>query len=238
MCSSDLAMGGAIALVGSGEYLQGMAEVEAALIDDAVRRGKPRTYVQLPTAAGREGDARLNYWRDLGASQGDRLGVRTIFLPVLNRKDADDESLAAQLDSAGLVYLSGGDPRYLAETLVGTRVGRAIAAHWRSGGALAGCSAGAMILGDEVSSFRFSAGAPTPGLNLLPGVRVIPHFRRMFGWAFGASPASATVIGIEDMTALVRFGESREWFVMGAGRVHVLQGTAKGSYHQGNIVSL
>ena len=34
---------GAIALVGSGEYLPGMAEVEAALLEDAVRRGKART---------------------------------------------------------------------------------------------------------------------------------------------------------------------------------------------------
>jgi cyanophycinase len=186
---------GAIALVGSGEYLPGMAEVEAALLDDAVRRGKARTYVQLPTAAGREGGKSLEYWRALGASQGERIGVATTFLPVLTRADADDAALAAQIEGAGLVYLSGGDPRYLAQTLVGTRVGRAIESHWRSGGALAGCSAGAMVMGDAVTSFRLTGGEPTPALNLLPGLRVIPHYRRLFGWAFGAPPAGARPLG-------------------------------------------
>jgi len=231
-------MDGAIALVGSGEYLPGMAEVEAALLDDAVHRGKARTYVQLPTAAGREGGKSLEYWRALGASQGERIGVATTFLPVLTRADADDAALAAQIEGAGLVYLSGGDPRYLAETLVGTRVGRAIESHWRSGGALAGCSAGAMVMGDAVPSFRLAGGEPTPALNLLPGLRVIPHYRRLFGWAFGAPPPGAVLLGIEEMTALVRLSGSTEWRVMGAGAVHVLQGAPQGQYEPGEAVPI
>ncbi|MEI7605149.1 MAG: Type 1 glutamine amidotransferase-like domain-containing protein [Chloroflexota bacterium] len=231
-------MNGAIALVGSGEYLPGMVEVEAALLDDAVGRGKARTYVQLPTAAGREGGKSLEYWRALGASQGERIGVATTFLPVLTRADADDAALAAQIEGAGLVYLSGGDPRYLAQTLVGTRVGRAIESHWRSGGALAGCSAGAMVMGDAVTSFRLTGGEPTPALNLLPGLRVIPHYRRLFGWAFGAPPAGAVLLGIEEMTALVRLSGGTEWRVMGAGAVHVLQGAPQGQYEPGEVVPI
>ena len=49
-----------------------MKALEAALIDDAVRRGKRRAYIQIPTAAGRESSDRLEYWRTLGAEQGRR----------------------------------------------------------------------------------------------------------------------------------------------------------------------
>jgi len=47
---------GPLALVGSGEYLAVMAGVEGALIE-----GRPRRYVQIPTAAAPEGPDRLRY---------------------------------------------------------------------------------------------------------------------------------------------------------------------------------
>ena len=61
---------GPLALVGSGEYLPVMTGVEGALI-----KGRPRRYVQIPTAAAPEGPQRLQYWLDLGAAQAERLGV-------------------------------------------------------------------------------------------------------------------------------------------------------------------
>ena len=70
---------GPLALVGSGEYLEVMADVEGALI-----AGRPRRYVQIPTAAAPEGPGRLRYWLDLGAAQAERLGVQPV--PVLVRK--------------------------------------------------------------------------------------------------------------------------------------------------------
>ena len=54
-----------------------MQSLEAALIEDAVQRGKRRAYIQIPTAAGRESADRLEYWRTLGAEQGRRIGVET-----------------------------------------------------------------------------------------------------------------------------------------------------------------
>lgn len=213
---------GAMALVGSGEYLPAMLEVERELLDDAVRRGRPPRYVQLATAAGREGAARLAYWRDLGAAQGERLGVETHFLPVFDRRGADDAAHAAAVDGAALVYLSGGDPRYLADALRGTQVGDAIERHWRTGGALAGCSAGAMVMGTNVPSFRLQRGAPVRGLDLVPGLHVVPHFRASFAWMFKGAPAGELAVGIEEHTALVRVGGDREWRVAGAGSVHLL----------------
>ena len=54
-------MAGRLALVGSGEYLPVLSEVEDWLFAD-----NDRVYVQLATASAPEGDARLGYWHDLG----------------------------------------------------------------------------------------------------------------------------------------------------------------------------
>ena len=216
---------GAIALVGSGEYLPAMATLERDLIDDAVRRGKPRHFMQLATAAGQEGEKSLTYWRELGAAQGERIGVPTTFLPVFTREHANDPLLAARVAEAGLLYLSGGSPGHLAETLVGSLVGDAIMAHVRSGGALAGCSAGAMVLGTTVPTFRFGSRAPVAGFDLLPGLQVIPHFNRLFELAIKGAPDSTRhLLGIENLTALVRWSAATEWRVVGHGAVHLLRG--------------
>ena len=216
---------GAIALVGSGEYLPAMATLERDLIDDAVRRGKPRHFMQLATAAGQEGERSLTYWRELGAAQGERIGVPTSFLPVFTREHANDPLLAARVAEAGLLYLSGGSPGHLAETLVGSLVGDAIMAHVRSGGALAGCSAGAMVLGTTVPTFRFGSRAPVAGFDLLPGLQVIPHFNRLFDLAIKGAPDSTRhLLGIENLTALVRWSAATEWRVVGHGAVHLLRG--------------
>ena len=110
-------MPGSIALVGSGEYLPAMAGLEKSLIDDALALGKKPTYIQIPTAAGRESQDRLDYWRALGKAQADKLGVEQIFLPIYNREGALNPVLADLINDSALIYLSGGDPHHLAESL-------------------------------------------------------------------------------------------------------------------------
>ena len=230
---------GAIALVGSGEYLPEMSALERDLIDDAVARGKPRQFMQLATAAGQEGEKSLAYWRTLGAAQGERIGVQTTFLPVFTREHASDPAMAAQVADAGLIYLSGGNPRYLAETLVGTLVGDAILQHVRSGGALGGCSAGAMVLGTTVPAFRIGPSRSTVGFNLIPGVQVIPHFNRLFELAIkGASDSTTHLLGIENFTALVRWSGAPEWRVVGSGVVHLLRGGPRQRLAPGDSLAL
>src|SRR5215472_2460769 len=96
---------GPLALVGSGEYLPVMTEVERLLIE-----GRPPRYVQIPTAAAPEGEYSLRRWLDLGAAQADRLGVEQIPVVVRDRAEADSPELAAMIAGAGLIYLSGGSP--------------------------------------------------------------------------------------------------------------------------------
>ena len=216
---------GPLALVGSGEYLPVMTAVEGMLL-----KGRPPRYVQLPTAAAPEGDASLRHWLDLGAAQAERLGVEQVPVLVRNRDEADSPELAALIDGAGLIYLSGGSPVYLAQTLRGTRVWDAIAASWQAGSALAGCSAGAMALTGWVPAIRSRQREPDPGLAVLPHLRVLPHFDKMLGWvpdmltrAMLRAPEGTTVLGIDEDTALVDMtGGGHTWQVYGRQQVWVL----------------
>ena len=222
---------GSLALVGSGEYLPAMASLEQSLIQDGVKNGKKARFIQIPTAAGQESADRIAFWRELGRVQGERLGVEVEFLEILSKQDAQDKELASVIADSALIYLSGGDPHHLADSLVGTPVLGAIYQGWASGSSLAGCSAGAMALSTHIPNFRFSKKSPTPGFNFLPNIRVIPHFDRFFRWipesaakVLMSTSDETVLIGIDELTALVnRSGES-DWQVIGSGLVHILRG--------------
>ena len=222
---------GSLALVGSGEYLPAMASLEQSLIQDGVKNGKKARFIQIPTAAGQESADRIAFWRELGRAQGERLGVEVEFLEILNRQDAQDKELATLIADSALIYLSGGDPHHLADSLAGTPVFDAIYQGWASGSSLAGCSAGAMALSTHIPNFRFSKKSPTPGFNFLPKVRVIPHFDRFFRWipesaakVLMSSPDETILIGIDELTALVKRSEDDFFTVEGGAFVHILSG--------------
>jgi cyanophycinase len=224
-------MRGSIALVGSGEYLPAMAAFEKSLIDDAIAHGKANKFVQIPTAAGRESKDRLEFWKELGARQADLIGAEQIFLPIFDRDSANSDQFADAISDSALVYMSGGDPHYLAQTLTGTPVWDAIVKNWQSGGSLAGCSAGAMVLSSEIPNFRFLKYGPTPGLNVIGNIRVIPHFNKFFKWIPDAAakvlmhaPEGSILLGVDEMTALVQRSGKDFWEVNGQAKVHVLQG--------------
>ncbi len=175
-------MNGSLALVGSGEYLPAMANFEGSLITDGVKNGKESRYLQIPTAAGRESEDRLEFWRSLGQRQADALGVPCTYLPIFTREDAFNPEYVDAVANSALMYMSGGDPHYLAETLIDTPLWSAIIENWNTGASLAGCSAGAMVLSAQITNFRLLKKAPTAGLNLMPEIRVIPHFNKFFKW--------------------------------------------------------
>jgi cyanophycinase len=213
---------GPIALIGSGEYLPHMLDIERGLIE-----ARPARYVQIPTAAALEGPAVLEKWTRLGIEQAARLGVEAVPLVVRDRDDADDPRITEQVRGAGLVYMSGGNPGHLAASLRGSALWDEILEAWRGGAALAGCSAGAMVMTDRVPQMRALHKPFSPGLGLLPHVRVIPHFDKVLGWApdiltrmLVHAPEGVTVLGIDEDTALV--GGPHEWAVQGRQSVWTL----------------
>ncbi len=199
-----------MALVGSGEFLQVMAPIDAELLE-----GRPRRAVFLPTAAGEEGPERVRYWVELGTTHYRAMGVEPVALEVLDRKDAGRPELAAKLAGAGLIYLSGGNPGYLAHTLAGTPVWEAILEAWHAGAALAGCSAGACALSRIADDFARPGRYSGAGLAVVPQLVVLPHFDRLERWRpgltetmAGRTPKDAVLVGIDEETALVGHGES------------------------------
>ena len=200
---------GPVALVGSGEFLEVMVPVDAELL-----AGRPQRAVFLPTASAEEGPQRVRYWIDLATAHYASMGVEPVPLEVLDREDAERPELASKVAGAGLVYLSGGNPGYLANTLAGTAVWQAILEAWRSGAAIAGCSAGACALSRVADDFREPGRYSGEALAVVPYLVVLPHFDRFEHWMPGLAdrmmartPPDAVLVGIDEETALVGTGD-------------------------------
>ena len=238
-------MNGSLALVGSGEYLPAMAEFEKSLVQDGVKNGKEARYIQIPTAASRESADRLSYWKELGLRQAQAIGVQETYLPIYTREDAFNQKYVDQVANSALMYMSGGDPHHLAEVLIDTPLWSAIIENWKTGASLAGCSAGAMVLSAHIPNFRLLKKTPTAGLNLLPEVRVIPHFNKFFKWIPESAakvllhvPDNSILIGVDELTAIVKRSGENDWLVVGQAKVHVLKGMPDQQLHDGERIKL
>ena len=238
-------MNGSLALVGSGEYLSAMAEFEKSLVQDGVKNGKETRYLQIPTAASRESADRLSYWKELGLRQAQAIGVQETYLPIYTREDAFNQKYVDQVANSALMYMSGGDPHHLAEVLIDTPLWSAIIENWKTGASLAGCSAGAMVLSAHIPNFRLLKKTPTAGLNLLPEVRVIPHFNKFFKWIPESAakvllhvPDNSILIGVDELTAIVKRSGENDWLVVGQAKVHVLKGMPDQQLHDGERIKL
>jgi cyanophycinase len=116
--------------------------------------------------------------------------------------------------------------------------------NWQSGGSLAGCSAGAMVLSELIPHFRLSRTKPTLGLGLLKQLRVIPHFDKFFRWIPDSAakvlldlPGDEILIGIDENTAVVKQSD-KDWQVWGEGKLHIIKGENPGQYQAGEFVKL
>lgn len=242
---------GAIALVGSGEYLPQMDEIDRFLLD-TLGIAKPRVAL-LPTASGLE-LGMPERWNAQGAEHFQALGVEVTPVALIGRADAEDPQIVAALEGADMYYFSGGNPEHVIETMRGTPAWEAIAAGYRRGAVLAGCSAGAMMLGSYTLSVRsvIRGQAPRwlPAMGIVPGIVIMPHFDRvadfagpeMFRAILASAPEQASLIGVDEDTALVRApfdGAAPSWRVMGRQTVSVFGADgARTLYHPGDTVPL
>jgi cyanophycinase len=223
---------GALALVGSGEYSESMRTLEAQLIQLGVSQGQGGGFVQIAAAAGLESDDRFTYWKELGRKQAQAIGALWRFLNIRDRNDALDPQWVEQVSGASLIYFSGGNPYHLADTFRDTPLWRAIVKEFGNGSSLAGCSAGAMFMGTHIPAFRPPFAQEKMGVNLIPGLFVLPHFDKFFGKIpqqmrkiLDNSDSNSHVIGIDENTALTY--QNGEWKHYGMGRVHLLSHNPK-----------
>lgn len=218
-------MNGIISLVGSGEYLPVMENVDRHLLKSLNLNGRKPRVVCLPTAAGREGDSSVNRWSNMGIRHFTDLGAEVHAARIIDRDSANDPQWESLLEGADLIYFSGGDPGYLYETMKGSRAWRAAQRAWERGAIYAGCSAGAMILAKRMPSFRLAG--TQEGFGLIPATFIVPHFDAIPGiWKpvvlalQKQLKKGERMIGVDENTALVgRLGG--EWTVMGQGKVHI-----------------
>src|SRR5581483_5633724 len=218
-----------LALIGGEEFAPGFEPVHAELVN-MLGKPKPRV-VFLPTAASHDGARVAQSWCD----RAKRL-----------------------LGDAGMLYLGGGFPHILIETLAGTRT---LDAFWRAvkrGALVAGASAGAMAMAERALVIHHglmqmaaavmsgALGTPMPKMEyveaykLVPHTIVSPHFERMplqtKLYERGFFPNDLTLIGIDEQTALV--GNANTWRVLGKGAVTIGKDGVLKKYRAGEWIAL
>lgn len=235
-------MNGLIALVGSGEYLPAMEDVDRRLLASLNLNGHKARVVCLPTAAGQEGDRSVNRWSGMGISHFEKLGAEARALRILDRDSADAPQWDSTLEQADLIYFSGGDPGYLYETMNGSRAWNAAQRAWERGAVYAGCSAGAMILAKRIPRFRLSQ--TQTGFGILPAEFIIPHFDAIPAVFKPLTLALRSqlkdgerMIGVDEETALVG-ALGGEWKVMGKSKVHVYTRKGEQTFESGQALTL
>ena len=249
MTDWQTAQPGALALVGSGEYLPQMREVDRLLLGTRGGPAGARVAV-IPTASGLEPGA-PERWNGMGVAHFQALGARVTPVPLVGRADAEDPALVDLLRGADMFYFSGGSPEYVIETLRGTPAWEVIHGGFLAGAVLAGCSAGAMMLGSYTLSVRsVMRGQPPrwlPGLALIPGLVIMPHFDRVADFAgaevfhaiLAAAPRDATLVGVDEDTALVRPPGAARWQVLGRQTISLFdRAGGRAIYHPGDDVPL
>ena len=174
----------------------------------------------------------------MGTEHFQTLGAQVEPVMLLTHEDANNAQVVERLAQANFVYFSGGKPRYLLETLKNSKAWDAIRRIYDDGGTIAGCSAGAMVMGSEYFDFP-QIWRMLPALALVPGIAIIPHFDEIPGLFKDTAVRSTdktTVVGVEGGTALV--GSGNMWEVLGSGGVTIFTDKGRVRYMNGQHVPL
>ncbi|MCK6583618.1 MAG: Type 1 glutamine amidotransferase-like domain-containing protein [Anaerolineales bacterium] len=225
---------GCLILEGGAEFGGRMSEPDLRGIDLA--GGFDAPIAILPTAAApdnnhkRAGNNGVRWFQSLGA--------KNVFsLDVIDSKSANDAVLAASIRTSKLIYLLGGFPRHLGETLKDSVCWSAALEARQNGAVIAGSSAGAMVLCEHY--YDPYERKLLRGLNLLPNACVLPHHNQ-FGKAWANQMRQmlpeAVLIGIDEATGMVN-DASGKWQVYGGGEVTLYRSGSTVGYGRGETFS-
>lgn len=173
---------------------------EPVILAWARRRGsdptKPLSAVVMQTALQDPSDTELDGLRSHFCSQGVDVVLRDSGLA--SRRDAHRAAVADRLAAADLVLITGGSAELLGERTLGTPALIALRAASESGAVIAGCSAGAAVLG---AGMPIGTGDQRRSLALwgwLARTVVAPHFGRFDIEPWAQAFPQCTVLGIPD----------------------------------------
>lgn len=233
---SDALRAGTLLLVGGGPTQD---DLNAEFV--RLAGGASAKIVVIPTAAvdaGKDAEALADAegWARI-------LGVPHVtVMHTSSRKEADSEAFVRPLRDATGVFLAGGEAGRLLVSYLGTRTERELMAVLARGGVIGGTSAGALVWGSAVETFRAPKdGSPyqmgdvnalqlddphSVGFGALTQVVIAPHFSE-----FRMQPSLAKTvatrpqlvgIGIDEATAFAVHGSVGT--VLGRGHVTILSG--------------
>ncbi len=235
-------MPGIIALAGGDEFRPAYQEPDRALLGLLPAGLGP--IVIVPTAAAREGPkmAIANGVRHFRALAG---ALEVTGALIVDAATANDAKLVEQVALAGMVYLTGGSPWHLAQTLRGSAALAALKSVLARGGMVAGSSAGAMALCGWMRG-RGLRGWEA-GLGLAPGLAVLPHHGDQPGdlaGARGTLPDEVVVLGIPTGVNCVSQGSEdttpgyTEWRVPGSRPVTIYRASGIAQAREGETFAL
>ena len=221
MTSDDSAVSnmGRIAIAGGAEFGGQMSVLDLRAMELA--GGDAAAIHIIPAAAApdhnqhRAGVRGVQWFKSLGAT-------KVYCRAITDRASADDPKEAELLGTADLIYLLGGFPAHLAESLRGSTSWQAAIRAYNSGAVVCGSSAGAMVLGDLF--YDPSSSTVQPGLTMLGPTLIIPHHERSGpSWAarMQASVPEATLLGLDESTGIIDDAETGGWTVYGGGEAVV-----------------
>ena len=213
-----------VCLQGGNELMAESREMDAALL--AMAGPGPVVVVPLASTPGsdyaRTGAHATAYFAGLGAE--------AVVAPDA-RKDA--AGAARAVDEAGYVVLTGGSPRTLRDALVETGLGEHIRTAAGRGMLVMGSSAGAMVACHTTLLPQWR-GNPNvgPGLGLIDGYVVVPHFDgRRTAWVRAGLTAAPAVLGIPENSGvlvegerLTALGRSSTTLITADGRTEIVAG--------------
>jgi cyanophycinase len=215
-------MTGYLLLEGGAEFGGQMAQADRRALELAGGFAAPVRI--LPTAAApdqnhqRAGQHGVNWFQSLGASD-------VTAIPVIDVASANESALADEIRQADLIYVLGGFPAYLGQTLKGSLCWQAALEVYARGAVLAGSSAGAMVMCQYY--FDPERCQVVEGLNLLPGTCVLPHhntFGQFWVERLATLLPDVVLLGIDERTGLLDDGPGSRlasWHVYGQGHVTI-----------------
>ncbi len=192
----------------------------------------PNGKLVLATIASHDPGGYLEKYRDTFRE----LGIPDVVeLYIKDRFEAGDADLLALLNDVHAVFFSSGDQLRITSQMGGTALSDRVRQIYRSGGLIAGTSAGAsmmsetmLVKGPSGTSFRTGDLRMAPGLGLLPNAIIDQHFaeRGRIGRLIGAVAQNPRElgIGIDEDTAIVVKGD--EFRVIGSGGVYLVDASS------------
>lgn len=226
---------GVLVSIGGSEDIKGRTEILDRVADETLRAASQRgdcRLVIVPTATKRRDSEAADDYSSLFLARG----VESVEVaPLFCRREAQDPDTAEMIRGSAGIFFTGGDQVRITGLIGGTACGDAVYDVYIGGGVIAGTSAGASAMsenmvmgGDPDPAPHRGAVRMCPGLGLLSGVIIDQHFsqRRRIGRLVTVVSQNPRVLGlgIDENTAVLILPDGL-LEVLGEGTVTIFDGT-------------